>query len=400
MGGIRLKMNTLAINIAVIDDGVNEKLYQRDRLSYNLEITHDLTVCDRVGYDQFLPSHGTTCAAIIKRYAPEAELSSVKILDSSSRTGMKAQLIHAIKWCADNSIRIVNLSLGTIDYRDFSEVKEAVDYAYEKNVIVVAACNNRNIYTCPASFEKVIGVRCDLKEEIKEGEYTFNIDCMDGINISACAKHSLEKYDGTEKVTDECNSYAAPMVTAYVYNILRNHPDMCFDEIMEKLQQEANKRIYTEPVHSLNSKEPDIPIILVNNNGLDNFEKGLTGKFRSDGFNALCLYENIKESDFCNGYINTRHYSKQQLPSLEKSIYNIFNIFEPDILLLSQGKQKSDNSLMKEIMDLDFDIEICVNDTLDVEVKSSYEIRAFNDFDNNQLGNLYSYILELFEKEE
>ena len=394
-------MNTLPLNIAVIDDGVNEKLYQTGRLSYNLEITHDLTICDRVDYDPFLPSHGTTCAAIIKKYSPEAVLSSIKILDSSSRTGMKAQLVRALKWCADNNIRIVNLSLGTIDYRDFNEVREAVEYAVDKNVIVVAACNNRNIFTCPASLEKVIGVRYGFTEVLKEGEYTFNFDCMDGINIAACAKHNLIKYDGTEKVTNECNSYAAPMVTAYVYNILRNHPNMSFNEIIDKLQQETDKKNYTDCIESFrNSIEPDIPIILVNNNSIADFEKGLTGKFRSDGFNALCVYENIKETDICNGDINIRHFFNHQLPSLKKCFYNIYNIFAPDILLLSYDNHKSDIMLMKEMTKLDFDIEICVNNTLDVEVKSSYGIRVFNRFDNNQLDNLYSYILELFEKEE
>ncbi len=394
-------MNTIPINIAVIDDGVNEKLYQTGMLAHNMEITHDLTVCNRGSYDPFLPSHGTTCAAIIKKYSPEAVISSIKILDSSSRTGMKAQLIRALQWCADNSIRIVNLSLGTIDYRDFNDVKEAVDYAFEKNVIIIAACNNRNIFTCPASFEKVIGVRYGFTEVLKEGEFTFNFDCMDGINIAACAKHNLKKYDGTEKTTTECNSYAAPMVTAYAYNILRNNPNISFDEIIEKLQQGANKKNDTDCIQAFrNPKEPDIPIILVNNNSIDDFEEGLTGKFRSDGFNALCVYENIKEPDICNGYINIRHFSHQQLPSLNKSIFNICNIFVPDILLLSCNNQKSDVMLMKKIMELDSDIEICVNNTLDVEVNSSYGIRVFNRFENNQLENLYSYILELFEKEE
>ncbi|EPR13820.1 S8 family peptidase [Ruminiclostridium papyrosolvens] len=394
-------MNTLPFNIAVIDDGVNEKLYQTDRLSYNLEIAHDLTVCERVDYDPFLPSHGTTCAAIIKKYSPEAVLSSVKILDSSSRTGMKAQLIRALKWCADKSIRLVNLSLGTIDYRDFKEVKEAVDYAFEKNVIIVAACNNRNIFTCPASFEKVIGVRYDFTGVLKEGEYTFNFDCMDGINISACAKHSLKKNDGTDIATNECNSYAAPMVTAHVYNLLKNNPNMGFDEIIAKLRQGANKNNYTDCIQSFrNPKEPDIPIILVNNNSMNDFEKGLTDKFRSDGFNALGVYEDIKEPDICNGYINIRHFINRQLPSLKKSFYNIYNIFAPDILILSYDNQKSDNILMTGITELDSDIEICVKNTFDVEVKSSYGVRVFNHFDNNQLENLYYYILELFEKEE
>ncbi len=395
-------MNTLPINIAVIDDGVNEKLYQTGKLEYNLEITHDLTVCDRVSYDPFLPSHGTTCAAIIKKYSPEANISSIKILDSSSRTGMKAQLIRALKWCADNSIRIVNLSLGTVDYRDFNEVKEAVDYAFEKNVIIVAACNNRNIFTCPASFEKVIGVRCNFTEILKEGEYTFNFDCMDGINIASCAKHNLKKYDGTEKATNECNSYAAPMVTAYVYNLLINNPNMGFHEIIERLQQGANKKNYTDCIRFIrNPKEPDIPVILVyNNSSIHGFEKELITIFRNDGYNALCVYENINESDYCNGYINSRHFSNREFPSVKKSFYNICEIFSPDILLFTYNNQKSTKVQITELEELDADIEICLNNSSDINVKSSYETRIFNYNNNNKLEQVYSYILELFEKEE
>ncbi|WP_024832648.1 S8 family peptidase [Ruminiclostridium josui] len=392
-------MNTVPINIAIIDDGVNEKYYQMGRLSYNLEITRDLAVCDRLDYDPHSPSHGTTCAAIIKKYSPEADIGSVKILDSNSRTGVKTQLIHGLKWCADNNIRIVNLSLGTIDYRDFSEVKEALDYALEKNVIVVAACNNRNIFTCPASFEKVIGVKCDLDGLLEEGQYIFNKDPMDGIDICACAKHSLKKYDGTGKVTNECNSYAAPMITAHVHNLLRNSPNMGVDEIKAVLRQEAYKE-NAEYSHSWEKrKDIDIPIILFNNNSLHDFEKGLTQKFRRDGYNALCVFVNKIEPDISNGYIYAGDFLKEKY-TLNNCFYNISDIFDPDILLLSYDNQKSDNIPMSDITAVDYDIEICAKSTYELEVKSSYGIRFFRDFNYNQLEKLYSYILELFEKEE
>ena len=68
--------------IAVIDDGISEKLYDVGQLRHNILITPELHVIERAGYDPFLPSHGTTCAAIIKKYAPDAVLSSIKVLIS------------------------------------------------------------------------------------------------------------------------------------------------------------------------------------------------------------------------------------------------------------------------------------------------------------------------------
>ncbi|ACL77735.1 S8 family peptidase [Ruminiclostridium cellulolyticum] len=395
-------MNTLPINIAVIDDGVNEKLYQTGKLAFNLEITHDLSVCNRTGYDSFFMSHGTTCAAIIKKYSPEAVLGSIKILDSDSRTGMKAQLIWALKWCVENRIRIVNLSLGTIDYRDFAEIKEVVDYACERNVIVVAACNNRNILTCPASLENVIGVKCDLAEVLNEGEYTFNYASMDGIDITAFAKHSLKKHDGTNTVTGACNSYAAPFVTSQVYNLIRDNPNIDFTEIIGKLQQEASPAGTLCVKSPEKRKEPDIPVILINNQKAGSFEKGLTGKFRGDGFNAVCVFLNPNESDvsnICNGYIDIRRFTNQENPSIKNSFYDICGVFNPDIILFSSNNQKSNKVQSQGIMELDPDIEICIND-ISIEVKSSYGIQSYSNYNNNQLEQVYSYILELFEKEE
>ena len=116
-------MREYSINVAIIDDGINQNLYAIGKLNHNIQITHELHIHERVEYDPFLPSHGTTCAAVIKKYALDAILSSVKILNDDSNKGMKTQLIRALEWCVENDIRLVNLSLGTIDYKDFNEVQ-------------------------------------------------------------------------------------------------------------------------------------------------------------------------------------------------------------------------------------------------------------------------------------
>jgi hypothetical protein len=48
-----------SVKTAVIDDGVNEKLYNTGMLQHNIEITPKLEIRQRFGYDPFLPSHGT-----------------------------------------------------------------------------------------------------------------------------------------------------------------------------------------------------------------------------------------------------------------------------------------------------------------------------------------------------
>jgi type III pantothenate kinase len=70
----------MRIKIVVIDDGINAGLYKTGFIEHDIEIVPELQVKYRTGYDVHKPSHGTTCAAIIKKYTPHAQLSSINIL--------------------------------------------------------------------------------------------------------------------------------------------------------------------------------------------------------------------------------------------------------------------------------------------------------------------------------
>lgn len=124
-------------------------------MQYNIEITRELEIKEKKAVKLLTPNHGTICAAIVRKYAPMCSLSSIKVLNENSR-GIKEQLIKAIRWCGDQNIMLLNLSLGTIHKNDFETIKEAVDYAFQRKVIIIAACNNREILTCPAALANVI----------------------------------------------------------------------------------------------------------------------------------------------------------------------------------------------------------------------------------------------------
>ncbi len=112
-----------------------------------------------------------------------------------------------------------------------------MDYAVQKGVIIVAACNNKNVYTYPASLSNVIGVKCDPEEQLKEGQYRYNPYPLDGIEITACSSHLIVKYDGIGKTTSCCNSFATPMITAIVYNILLKNSSLSLEEVKNRLEE-------------------------------------------------------------------------------------------------------------------------------------------------------------------
>lgn len=230
------------IHVAVIDDGINEKLYNTLYLENNIEITSELSISKRINYNSASISHGTMCAAIIQKYSSCKNLSSVKILNEKAK-GSKKQLIKAIEWCIKKNINLINLSLGSIDYRDCLDIKNIVNLAYKKGIIIVAACSNKGIFTYPASLSNLIGVKCDKRNILKFNEYNYNAYAMDGIEITANSQHELIDFMGDKINTCISNSFAAPVITALVYKIMTEFPSITLEDIKEKLRINSSNLI-------------------------------------------------------------------------------------------------------------------------------------------------------------
>lgn len=111
---------------------------------------------------------------------------------------------------------MVNLSLGTTHFRDKSLIRTLVNHYVSKGMCIVAATSNSGYESYPASFSNIIGVATHS---------SFFSDSLKrlflGINILGESEHTLRLY-GVASVTQKCNSYAAPFVTAYIGMFLWN----------------------------------------------------------------------------------------------------------------------------------------------------------------------------------
>ena len=222
------------MDILIIDDGINENRFNIGSLECNLEIDESLIIKERTDYDANAGSHGTYCAAVIKLYAPDAKLGSLKILSSDTARANKNQLLKALNWCAEQSVGLIHMSIGTAVFADFPEVKEAVFRLYENGKLIVAAYDNRNIYTLPAGLSCVIGVQ---QNPGFEGE-KFTYISKPGLNtiVHASGRHELND-NGTTRTTPASNSYAAPLITAKVFQLYKSRGLRDTYEILEALQQ-------------------------------------------------------------------------------------------------------------------------------------------------------------------
>lgn len=227
------------IKVAIIDDGVGVGFYNICDVNKKIEITSDLLINTINEQKMEKCSHGTTCVAIINKYYNNANITSIKILDNISHRGKSSQLIKAIEWCIDNDIRVINLSIGTVDYNDFEKIRDVINKAHSKNIIMIAACHNSNIFTYPASCTNIIGIKCSKINKLNEGDYIFNLYPLDGIQITACSEHKLIKANLELEITPRCNSYAAPMITAEVCKIVDKYENITLDQVKQKLYESS-----------------------------------------------------------------------------------------------------------------------------------------------------------------
>lgn len=110
--------------------------------------------------------HGTFAAGVVGArdndigiigIAPKCDLYAVKALDNRG-LGDIEDVIAGIDWCVDQSIRVINLSLGISNHSQ--AVKAACDAAWNggKGAVLVAASGNNEPPVYPANYGSVISV--------------------------------------------------------------------------------------------------------------------------------------------------------------------------------------------------------------------------------------------------
>lgn len=227
------------INIAIVDDGVNyNQLIFSNKPTYNLEVTENLKIKKRRKFFQLGLSHATICAGIINKYCSGIVINSIKVLSSENRKGNIDQLIKALYWCAENNIDIVNLSLGSVYFKDFSRIKKCINDITSRGVIIVAALNNNDKFTMPACLSHVIGVKSD--KDFSNECYHFISKPWYGIDVLASGIHKL-KFKSQEYITKSTNSYAAPLITSIIARFIQEYGcSLSFEQIRFLLYKNSN----------------------------------------------------------------------------------------------------------------------------------------------------------------
>lgn len=231
------------VRVAVVDSGVDplHPWLEGAALShFGVERQGDLFVirpCEPGDHS----GHGTACAGIIHRMAPEAELVSVRAFGADGRCSRDG-LITALRYCVRERFSVVNLSLGIDfprgaplrpnDYKSIVELYEVADAAHTAQVVLVASGPNAASYrTYPGKFKSLIGVgRGTFTDpEGLKSEVTLDYEILaPGNDVLGPALPAGERHwTGT--------SFAAPHVAAHVARVRAARPSMSVDAVKTAL---------------------------------------------------------------------------------------------------------------------------------------------------------------------
>ena len=142
------------MRVAVVDSGIAAGHPHVGDVAEGVSLVEGVSdTLDRMG-------HGTAVAAVIREKAPGAELVPVKVFHRALTTDART-LALAIRWAAENSCRLINLSLGTANADHAGALESAIAFAAECGALVIAAYESDGTRWLPGSLAGAVAVLGD-----------------------------------------------------------------------------------------------------------------------------------------------------------------------------------------------------------------------------------------------
>lgn len=213
------------VKVAVVDSGVDAGHPWVGTVAGGVALEYDrdapgLVRTDPGPHDDLF-GHGTACAGVIRKYAPECAIYSVRVL-GRRLTGKGFVLAAGLRWAIDNGMHVVNLSLSTSNRDYFATLHELVDDAYFSRVMLVSAVSNTSTESFPSLYSSVFSVAA----RPESGPDGFAYNPRPPVEFGAAGIDvDIAWLDGSV-INATGNSFAAPVITGYIARILSAHPHL------------------------------------------------------------------------------------------------------------------------------------------------------------------------------
>lgn len=290
------------LKVAIIDDGIPPyitKCFDHIKVSY---LVADKKNVHRQRAGSFIRqiTHAGLCFLEYASHIDNmtVEVFSIKVIDRKERWGDIQRLVIALKWCIDNDIKIINLSVGSTNYFDYDLMKPFLEQIDEQQKILIASHSNKHIFSYPAASRFAIGVRFDSLNILPDNTHVV---IRNGIpnNEVIYSKSSILKIRSYIEIQDECNSFAAPLLSAEISKLLskRDYDRRTAAEYLQETSLALDYDLEEMRRQYVNVKDVSIPIILITskNNSIFCLLEQLTALFKRKGYCVFSIvHDNVK----------------------------------------------------------------------------------------------------------
>jgi type VII secretion-associated serine protease mycosin len=250
------------VTVAVIDTGVNGNVAElRGAVTAGTDVSGIGSPNGQtpVGDD---PNHGTMVASLLAGrgstpgngvigIAPEADLITASVAfgqDTGAEKSNDDQIAEAVRWAVDSGADVINMSLtrNTLDWPESWD--DAFMYAFDNDVIVVAAAGNRGSGTSEVGAPATIPGVLTVAGVDREKNASFDASSQ-GITIAVAAPSedlvgvladgSYAHWSGT--------SAATPIVSGLVALIRSEYPELDSANVIERLIRTADPHGHEVP---------------------------------------------------------------------------------------------------------------------------------------------------------
>lgn len=231
------------LKIGIVDSGINLK-HPKFKDIKNLNCYNPIE-CSMDVDDEDLGSgkgHGTGCFSIIldhlKNNIDKIDFYIAKVFDKKGFTS-ENYLIEGIRYCVDNHVNLINLSLGIETKMPSQKLRDICEEAYNKGIIIIAAASHQSIETYPAYFPNVFGVLGGIIGSDKI------FGAIENSPIELIGRGNLQRIASINGgyIFDSGNSLGTAHITGIISNLLLGHADWDFQQIKDYMFQNAAKDI-------------------------------------------------------------------------------------------------------------------------------------------------------------
>ncbi|MEI4790522.1 S8 family peptidase [Bacillus sp. FJAT-53060] len=231
------------VKVAVLDSGIDGK-------HEDLHVTGGVSFVPTESDPLVDPhEHGThvagTIAALDNKVgvvgvAPKASIYAVKVADENGDS-YYSWIVKGIEWAIENDMDVINISMGGAS--ESEALKEAVDRAYDKGILIVASAGNAGSYGSlntidyPAKYSSVLAV-ASVDQRKKRA---FDSSVGEEVEVSAPGVSTLSTIPGNEYGYKSGTSMASPHVGGAAAVILSKHPNLTNEEVRERLSKTSTK---------------------------------------------------------------------------------------------------------------------------------------------------------------